>query len=33
MKLLLITLVSIVFVVSCLTSAYESQAGVPKNNQ
>lgn len=33
MKLILITLVSIVFVTSCLTSAYESQAGVPKNNQ
>jgi len=33
MKLALITAVSIVFLTSCLTSAYESKPGVPKNNQ
>lgn len=33
MTMTLITLVSIVFITSCLTSAYESQAGVPKKNQ
>lgn len=33
MKITLITLVSLVFLTSCLTSAYESQAGVPKKNQ
>lgn len=33
MKITLITIVSLVFLTSCLTSAYESKAGVPKNNQ
>ncbi len=33
MKLVLILAVSVVFLVSCFTSAYESKAGVPKNNQ
>lgn len=33
MKLALILTVSVVFTISCFTSAYESKAGVPKNNQ
>ena len=33
MTITLITLVSIVFITACLTSGYESQAGVPKKNQ
>lgn len=33
MKITLIIAVSLAFVTSCLTSAYESKPGVPKNNQ
>ncbi|PXW86978.1 hypothetical protein DFR56_10646 [Pseudogracilibacillus auburnensis] len=33
MKLALIIAVTIAFLTSCLTSAYESKPGVPKNNQ
>jgi len=33
MKIVLILAVSLVFLTSCLTSAYESKPGVPKNNQ
>lgn len=33
MNMVLILAVSVVFLVSCLTSAYDSKAGVPKNNQ
>lgn len=33
MKLILILAVAVVFTTSCLTSAYESKAGVPKSNQ
>ncbi len=33
MKLALIIAISIAFLTSCLTSAYESKPGVPKNNQ
>ena len=33
MNLVLIIGVAVVFTVSCLTSAYESKAGVPKHNQ
>lgn len=33
MKVLLILAVATVFVVACLTSAYEAKPGVPKKNQ
>lgn len=33
MKLVLILAVALVFITSCLTSAYESKPGVPKSNQ
>lgn len=33
MNLALILAVSVVFTISCFTSAYESKAGVPKKNQ
>ncbi|MBP2258755.1 hypothetical protein J2Z81_002739 [Virgibacillus campisalis] len=33
MKLALLMGVIVVFTASCLTSAYESKPGIPKNNQ
>lgn len=33
MNLFLITGVCVVFIVACLTSAYEAKPGVPKKNQ
>jgi len=33
MKIVLILALSLAFITSCLTSAYESKPGVPKNNQ
>ncbi len=33
MNLALILVVSVVFLISCLTSGYESKAGVPKHDQ
>lgn len=33
MKLILLLGVTVVFITACLTSAYESKPGVPKNNQ
>lgn len=33
MNITLIIAVSVVFTISCLTSAYEAKPGVPKHNQ